>query len=501
MAIRGNPWILGAGAALYLFCSLSFALTKSPGNDEGWFANPAYNLATQGSLGMPVLEPTGSWVRADLTGIRRHTYWNMPLSMVLQAAWFRLVGFGLLPMRLLSILAGLVVLGSWYAIALLLTEDRVAAYLGFFLLTIDYTFLWGAADGRPDMLCLALGSAGLASYLALRQSNLTAAILISNTLAAAGLFTHPNGIIAAAGLTFLTLYFDARRLRLPALIAAAPYVIGALAWLCYIGEAPRLFLAQFAANASVGSGAASRWSAFHNPLRTLGFELLGRYLGHFGWMPVWTDATSRWNAIIPVVYLGALLSAALSGIRKHRGNRALVVIATMGFLMLAASGLKLQFYLVYLMPAYAAVLGLWVRYMSRRPAIVFVPVLIAPLLFLQASTIVQLVRADKYHKTYLPAMEYVKRNSGPGSLVTGNSTAVFALGFDRLVDDERLGYLSSIEPDILIEDRYYPTFWMRFRTEQPEIEQYVRWNIASSFEPMFHNEYYTVYRRRGPSAR
>lgn len=497
MAIRGNPWILGAGAALYLACSLAFALTKSPGNDEGWFANPAYNLATQGSLGMPVLEPTGSWLSADLTGIRQHTYWNMPLGMVLQAAWFRVMGFGLLPMRILSILAGLLVLGSWYAIIYLLTQDRVAAYFGFFLLAIDYTFLWGAADGRPDMLSVAFGSAALAAYLALRESNLTRAILISNTLAAAGLFTHPNGLIAAAALTFLTLYFDFRRLRLPSLTAAAaPYAAGALGWLCYIGEAPRLFAAQFAANASAGIGAVSRWSFLYNPLEDLRLEILFRYLAHFGLFPLWTDATSPWNVIIPVVYLGTLLSAALSGLRKQRGPRALIVIAAIGFLILTAGGLKLQFYLVYVIPAYAAVLGLWVRYMSRRPAFVFVPALIAPLLYLQTSTIVHLIRADRYHRTYLPAMEYVKRSTGPGSVVTGNSTAVFALGFDRLVDDERVGYFSSVQPDFLVLDRFYPIFWQRFGMERPELEQYLRWNVASTYQPVFSNEYYTVYRRR-----
>jgi hypothetical protein len=499
MTIRGNSWILCAGVVLYLACSFAFALTKSPGNDEGWFAAPAYNLATEGSLGMPVLEPTGSWLRADLTGIRQHTYWNMPLGMVVQGAWFRLFGFGLLPMRVLSILAGLVVLAAWYLIVLLLTQDRYAASCGFILLAIDYTFLWGAADGRPDMLCLAMGSAGLASYLALREMNLVTAMLVSNTLAATGVFIHPNGVMAMAGLAFLVLYFDVRRLNIRLLIVGTvPYVIGALGWLCYIGEAPSLFLAQFTANASVGSG--SRWRVFLHPIETLYNELLLRYVAHFGMLPLWTDATTGWNVLIPAVYFASLVSAAFSGIRKHRGNCALIAFAVISFIILAANGLKLQFYLVYAIPAYAAVLGIWVRYMSQRPAIVFVAVLLTPLLYLQSRTIIHLTASDKYHRSYLPAMQYVKRNIHPGSVVVGNSTGVFALGFDHLVDDERLGYFSAIVPDIVIADRYYPLFWRNFRRDQPDVEEYVRQNISANYQPVFVNEYYTIYRRKTVSS-
>jgi hypothetical protein len=497
MARRGSSWILAAAAVLYLAASISLALTKSPTNDEGWFANPAHNLATEGTLAMPVLEPTGSWLLADLTGIRQHTYWNMPLCMVAHAAWFRLAGFGLTQMRMLSVLAGLVVLGSWFVIIFSLTRDRLAASFGVFLLAIDYTFLWGAADGRPDMVCLALGSAGLASFLVLREADFTKALLVSNTLAAAGLFTHPNGLIAVVLLGFLIAYFDIRRLRFRVLLTAAvPYAIGIAGWLCYISEAPGSFLAQFAANASVGTG--SRWAILVHPLQTVYFELL-LYVAHFGWMPLWTDATSRWNVLIPTLYFGVILSAGLSGIRKHRGNQCLVLIAVIVFFILAAN-LRLQFYLVFAMPAYAAVVGLWIRYMSQRAAIVFVPLVLAPFLYLQGSTAVQLVRADKLHKVYLPAMAYVQRQLRPDSVVAGNSTAVFTLGFHNLVDDERLGYFSSVKPDFVVTDRFYPLFWSRFRWQQPNVEEYIRLDLAAHYEILFRNEYYTVYRRRTMNA-
>ena len=64
---------------------------------------------------------------------------------------------------------------------------------------------------------------------------------------------------------------------------------------------------------------------------------------------------------------------------------------------------------------------------------------------------------------------------------------------ERLIPEFRSRTFSS--------DRFYPTFWKRFSIEQPEMEQYVRWNVASGYEPAFHNEYYTVYRRSGGGSR
>ncbi len=490
---RTIAWILAAVLAIYLLGAIAFALTKSPGNDEGWFAAPAYNLATNGTLGMLALEPNGSWVRADLTGIREHTYWNIPLGMVAHAAWFRLVGFGLFPMRVLSILWGVVVLGAWFFIIRSLTRDVVSALLGVALLSIDYTFLWGASDGRVDMMCLALGSSGMAAYLLLRERDLSAAVLISNTLAAAGLFTHPNGLLAITALGFLMLYYDARQLSKRDLVAALPYILGLVAWGFYIHTAPVQFVAQFGANAAVKSG--SRLAIVMHPLSALFAEIVAGYAAHFGLLSVWTDRTTPWNLLIPAIYWTALISMALSHARKHRGNRALVAITAIFFLLMTLNGLKLQFYLVYVMPTYAAVMGVWVRHMLRGRLIVLVPLLVVPLLLLQLNTIVRLAGADRYHKTYLPAMQYLRRNMKPDSVVMANSSAAFALGYNQLVDDERVGYFSSVAPDFLVADRFYPIFWSGFRGEQPEIAQYVVSKRQSQYTPVFRNEYYTIYRR------
>src|SRR6058998_2972490 len=92
-------------------------VTRTPWQDEAWFGSPAYNLAYKGFLGTTILDPASStWKSVALTGIDRHTYWVMPLSLLLNAADFRLFGFGSIQMRAPSLLWGLAFLLAWRVI-------------------------------------------------------------------------------------------------------------------------------------------------------------------------------------------------------------------------------------------------------------------------------------------------------------------------------------------------------------------------------------------------
>ena len=91
---------------LYLLFTAGTALTKRPWSDEGWFASPAYNLAYHGYMGTSILESVEP--RGQQKGIDKYTYWVMPLDIVAQAAWYRILGFGLFQMRMLSAFWGLV---------------------------------------------------------------------------------------------------------------------------------------------------------------------------------------------------------------------------------------------------------------------------------------------------------------------------------------------------------------------------------------------------------
>ena len=486
--------LLGAAIAIYLTWAFAIARTKIPWNDEAWFGAPAYNLYAHGSMGTPNLDPTGSWLAADLPGIREHSYWIMPFHPVLQAAWYRIFGPSLLSLRALSIAWGLVTLLAWFVIGALLTELPALAAFGSLILSLDYTFIWGAADGRCDMMCLALGSAGMALYLLLRETNLTRAILVANCLVAAAFLTHPNGLWMFAGLAFLVIYFDWRRLRWREVMAGAPYLLAGVIWALYILQAPADFMHQFAANAGARGGA--RWTMFLHPWQNLWLEFLFRYVGHFAAMPLWTGYAKQSHILIPMVYIGALLSTLLfPRIRSHPGRRAAVCLAFVLFLMSAFSGLKLQSYLIFVIPGYTLVLVMWIRCATRTAAALVVIVIIGIFSFFQVSTLVHRVRENGYAKAYVPVVDFVKSHSSPFTVVMGPSIMGFGLGYSNLIDDARFGYISGKLPDFIVTDRFYAAFHSVFAGEQPEVWRHIDRTLKSDFRLVFERGYFKVYAR------
>src|SRR5262245_41775348 len=125
-SIKRLSWI-GLISVVYLLAAASIASRRAPWNDEGWFAEPAYTLITKGYMGSPIIHPRGTWLRGELTGIQTHTYWIMPGSPLIQAAWYRLFGFGVMQMRAISILAGLLVIWTWAFLVWNITGNLPAA--------------------------------------------------------------------------------------------------------------------------------------------------------------------------------------------------------------------------------------------------------------------------------------------------------------------------------------------------------------------------------------
>ena len=206
---------LVAGSALivlvYLGLGLTDVFTRAPWCDEAWFGNPAYNLAYKGFMGTTVLEPASStWKNVKLTGIDRHTYWVMPLNLLVNAASFRVFGFSIYSMRLISLLWGLIALCAWGVILWKLTGQPMLTLGSLGLIAVDYHFLLQASDGRMDVMTVALGWSSVAAYLLLRERSFPLAVAASQSLAAMAFFSHPNGAILALILAVTTLYFDHR---------------------------------------------------------------------------------------------------------------------------------------------------------------------------------------------------------------------------------------------------------------------------------------------------
>jgi 4-amino-4-deoxy-L-arabinose transferase-like glycosyltransferase len=216
--------------------ALALLLTKRPWVDEAWFTGPALDLVTRGKFGTLLLDPAGSHLRlykpdAFLRGIDQHTYWVMPLHPLQLAAWGKVFGFSVFSMRMPSLLWGGITLAGLGVIVRRLYGRRGAALMAAAVLAVDFGFVNGAADGRMDMTCAALGVAALAVYLSLREANFPGAVMAAHALAAGAVFTHPNGVFGSVGLLLTMLWLDRRRVRpLTVALIAVPYLVFGLLW-------------------------------------------------------------------------------------------------------------------------------------------------------------------------------------------------------------------------------------------------------------------------------
>ena len=491
-----------AGALLCYFV-LAFGLitTKAPWVDEGWFGSASANWARTGSFGTPSLAPTGSWLTDELTGIERYTYWCLPIALVLQGVWFKLFGFSVFTMRLLGILFGALALISWSAVVTKVSGIRLAGPVTAALLAVDYTFLWGAADGRMDIMCLAFGSLGLASYLLLRESRWKLSLWLANTFIALAVFTHPNGLMPFLWLLFLLVVYDRRRLAWSDVTTTTPFLILAVLLGFHILQRPDYFLSQFAANANARGG--SRLANLTHPLGAA-IGSIRFALDHYGLHghPLPPGPVPKYAILIPLIY-GLVLPAGWmsSSMRRHPGRFALLCLASIQLcLMTFFIGLKLEMYLIFILPFCAALLAVGTSIAFANTSSIWWSSLVLAIVLVscQLGTALSIVKADSYHRQYLPAMEFVRDRLGETtSPVIAGSYFGFDLGFARVQDDARLGFYSGMCPPLIVEDQFYSEWWARlFAIEEPELTVYVKNLLGTEYSLVFANRHYRVYERR-----
>ena len=488
--------LVAAAVAVYLALAFGSAMTKSPEIDEGFFANPAFNLATKGQMGTTVLETEGSALR----GIREHTYWVLPLHLVLQAGWYKVFGFGLLQLRAVSIMWGLVAVAAWYLIMWRLSGSRGLGLLTAALLALDYTFIAVGSLGRMDMMCAALGFAGLAAYLALRERHLGAAVLASHALVVLSGLTHPNGILHLAGLVLVTLYFDRRRLRAAHFgLAALPYLLGAAGWGLYILQDPTAFVEQFSMNSRDGGrlvGLKAPWVGLANEFVKRyphAYGLLANSAGHTG--PTYL------KALLLIPYAAAVVWAVASrDVRRHEGYRVLLLVGGVYFLILALiDGQKETPYLIHLIPFYVALLALLLRrcwdagWLPRA-----VPALcVAGFLAMQIGGMALRIKQRTYQKLYQPTIAFLEEHSDGATEITGSSALGFGLNFrETLTDDIRLGYASGRRPRFIVITSEYEASYEGNLGKQPEVARHIAALLSEEYEPVYQNVGFKVYERR-----
>lgn len=438
------------GAALLsIAVATAGAYNKIPWSDEGQFSSAAYNLARHGFLGTTVVDP----VNFSLPGIERHTYWVMPLYLVGQAAWLKVFPPTIVSVRMFTIVWIPVAIVSFYLFLRRVSGNEHAAALGACLLSLSYIFLDNADFARPDLMCCALGLAGLAAYVEWRELHFYRALLVSNALIAASGLTHPNGLFHLLGLIAVVFYYDRRRLNVSALAAAAlPYAVFGAAWACYIFRDYPAFTAQMRTNGTNG-----RWTATLNPLAIVWNEIRLRYMVAFGLV------TRGWPLLkLPalIAYLAAICAAVFQrGFRSQPSTRLVALLAATYFAGLSVFNQKLPFYLVHILPWYVGLLALYVDWLwMRRPAL-------RPALAMTMIGLVGLETGGILLKARMrspeiadesAAIDFVRTHARTGDRIVGSAALIYGFGFDpRLRDDTRLGTTSGKTPDLIVVDPIY----------------------------------------------
>ena len=471
---------------LFLFGILAFAsaATKAPWCDEAYFAEPAYQLLQTGKMATVVMPP--SPIDDPKTfGTDRYTFYALPLDLVMQAGWYRVVGFGILQMRLLSMLWGAVAIGAWWIILTALGADERLRWCALAMVALDYTFVRAGSDGRMDMMSAALGFLGVGLFLRVQERSYARASFYGCCCSAASAFTHPiGGILATAGLGLAILMYSRTRLRwwhVP--LAAAPYLMFAGAWGLYIAQAPDVFRAQFF---SVSNG---RLSAWKTPLTAIWRELHLRWAGPFG-----LDAgpgVKTAKAFVLTIYAAALVWGAVRWKTVQTAGFGLVAGAAWLdlFLLCFAEGTKSAAYLIHAVPWMAVLAALLLtRYWRQAGAALF-----AAVLGIQVLGTAYSASRLQYQREYLPAMAFLRQHPGG---VTGVAELGFALGFQPgLTDDRRLGYYSGKRPSLFVVDKTYEESYDGYRTDRPEIYSYVQEKLARS-RLVFQNSLYRIYSDR-----
>jgi 4-amino-4-deoxy-L-arabinose transferase-like glycosyltransferase len=485
-----------AGSALivlvYLCLGLANVFTRAPWCDEAWFGNPAYNLAYKGFMGTTVLEPTSStWKTVKLTGIDRHTYWVMPLNLLLNALGFRVFGFSIFSMRLVSLLWGLIALCAWGVILWKLTGQPLLTLGSLGLIAVDYHFLLQASDGRMDVMALALGWSGVAAYLLLRERRFPLAVAISQSLTAMAFFTHPNGVMLVLILAATTLYFDRGRVRIATVaLAAIPYLAIGAGWALYIAQSPADFLAQFLGNAG------GRGPTMTAPLAALRLEISHRYMDSYG-MAAWSSATGRLNVIPLAMFLvGAVACLMVHEIRQHRGYRLLLIWTAIVVVFLTElEGLKTHFYLIYVTPLYSILLAVAVRWMwLQRPRWRWA--LAAAMLLFAGLQVLRTPSSDWRNRrqlAYDPAVQYLRGQFHRDTFIMGGAGLIFGLGPDwNVLDDIRLGFDSGKRAEVVVVDPTWDDGILMMQTNSPPVHAFLAQLLATEYREVYNQRGYRI---------
>jgi hypothetical protein len=353
-----------------------------------------------------------------------------------------------------------------------------------------------------DAMCTALSLTALALYVNLRESRFMWAFMGANVCLAAAFITHPNAMMAFAGLIYLVWHYDRPRIRFShLLIGAAPYVLALAAWSVYIMQDTSDFRTQFSANAA-GPGSV-RLEGFLEPWNALWKELFLRYGVFYGFTHVWwvPGFRSQWMVAILVMYFGAAFFLwSRPEVRANDGQRVLLTLLGIWFLgMTFFVGFKTPMYLVYVIPLWDAVLALcvWRFWSSGRVARGLAVAALVMFVFLNWQSLRLKCAENAYANEWVPSVDFIRPYTEQGARVYAISALGFDIDFRRFTDDGRLGLYTHKTADVILIDYSYQWWLGRFEAMERPVYDYIESLLASKYHVAKKSGTFLVYVRNG----
>lgn len=175
------------GACLLLLLQVLTMFSTRWVEDESWYAVPAHALLTQGEIRDPIFQDNAPTEKADL---------RPPLTFLIMAGFFKLLGTNLYSSRLPFLLSGLACLFLTYLLGCELGRPWVGL-LGAVALATDNLFFLASRTARPESMTAAFALLGVLVYLQSQRKNSVKLALLSGLIVGLGTLVHLNAFAAA----------------------------------------------------------------------------------------------------------------------------------------------------------------------------------------------------------------------------------------------------------------------------------------------------------------
>lgn len=314
MTRDGRAAVFGLGVIAVLFCALRVpVMYRQPGGyDEDFYAVPGLTILSDGIPRLPHVparNPESAFYMAE-----QALYSEPPLYFYIQAAFYWLLPQVYGTARLVSGIAGLLLLLCVYRLSRLAGAGTAAALVAVGLFSISRWFFFPATCARPDVLCGLFGFLAILVTLRWQRTPRMRMLILAGVCLGLGGLTHFFAIIYAVQLAVVVAISSRRwgRLINPCVLAVSAALVFSI-WLPMIGIAPEAFRMQIG-NQLSGESGGPLWQRALLPFEAMSFQIpmMWGHIGAVQWLVPGSAALwsllSTWGRRDSVLWLAGCLS-------------------------------------------------------------------------------------------------------------------------------------------------------------------------------------------------